>query len=227
MSSNFYRCLITRFFAGAVKLSVFLFAPFGMAETEPDWFALDDKIEQVNEGDLHFLVSPPNGPIHQHENRLQIPLSALTDGWVALQQCHRNLDPNRAAQIAFHKDRVRALQVVQADNIGRAYVEDASVQLEEIQPHSVICLRAELKILHKTDSGWQMRNGPFMRRFLDGFYPLAVQLELHWPADALALGDIHPSAQPGFKAETGAGYLRIDTVFEGRLRTEINFQAVF
>jgi len=184
---------------------------------------LDDDAEAralaVNEGELVFLTEPPAKPAHQHVNRLRVTELSLRDGWVSLEQCHSNLDPVPEAEIVFRRDRVRGLEVTQAEAIGAATVEGPSVQLRDVRPGATLCLRAETRALHSLGDGlYELRNGPYMRRFLDGYYPLRVVLDIRYPA-SIELVDFQPEDQPGFRPELSPQHVRFDTWFEGRLQT--------
>jgi hypothetical protein len=63
-----------------------------------------------------------------------------------------------------------------------------------------------------------------MRKFLDGYYPMRVTLEIEYPPQLLKLIDISPSEEPGFKHLESAGSIRLDAVFEGVLLTLIQFE---
>jgi hypothetical protein len=102
-------------------------------------------------------------------------------------------------------------------------VEGASVQLRDISRGATLCLQAETRALHPLGDGfYELRNGPYMRRFLDGYYPLRVSLDIQHPA-SIEVVDYQPDSQPGFRPEVSSGRVRFDTWFEGRLQTVIRF----
>lgn len=176
---------------------------------------------QVNEGRLRILPWPPDEPVHQHLNRIRITESSLDDGWVELEQCHQDLDPVAASQIVFHPKRIRGLRILGSEGITAARVEGASIQLQVIGPGARLCLRAESLALQRLPDGChRLRNGPYMRRFLDGFYPMRVRLQVRFPP-ALKPRDIKPRVQPGLQLTLSPGLLSIDALFEGRLFTDI------
>ena len=77
------------------------------------------------------------------------------------------------------------------------------------------------------DGSFSLRNGPFMRRFLDGYYPMHVSMDIEVPRDYLRFLDIRPRRQNGFKVDETAEGLYVDTWFEGKLYTEVRFEADF
>jgi hypothetical protein len=198
----------------------------GPADADPD-FPEDFDASTINEGELEFLANPPEKPVHTHHNQIFLKPTSLEDGWAALYQCHTHLDPVPAAQIVFHTERIRQLQVDQFTGIGSATVDGASVQLEAVDPGAKICLSAESRVVvPQPGSGFQVRNGPFMRSFLDGYYPMHVMLEISLPPGRWTLARSEPAPQPGFVVSYGEGKVRVDAWFSGQLRTRFYFEPV-
>lgn len=151
----------------------------------------------VNEGELRFLAEPPARPIHWHDNRITITDSSLEDGWVRLHQCHENLDPMPDVQVAYREGRVRNLRVTRAENIGQSWAEAHTVQLRNVQRNAVLCIEAETRALwHAGDNHYLLANGPYMRRFLDGFYPMRVSMRVRVDTPKLRFVEAHPEANP-------------------------------
>ena len=71
--------------------------------------------------------------------------------------------------------------------------------------------------------GYRLRNGPYMRRFLDGYYPMEVSIRIRYPAQLMALQTFEPAPQPGFILHTAPGEIELDARFEGRLQTRFDF----
>ena len=184
-----------------------------------------DSADAVNEGALHFLDTPPQKPVHHHQNRIRIDADSLTSGWVSLSQCHDNLDAVPRAQITFREGYVRDLRVDTFSRIEHAWIEGASVQLRNIEPGARLCLSAQTRALRNTGNGYfNLINGPYMRKFLDGYYPMRVTLNVTYPANVLRLIDISPEAQPGLGIAEQPGAIGVDALFEGELKTMIQFE---
>lgn len=184
-----------------------------------------ESADDVNEGTLHFLEVVPDKPLHHHQNRIRIDSGSLSTGWVSLSQCHDNLDAVPLAQITFREGFVRDLRVDSFSQIGDAWIEGASVQLRNIEHGARLCLTAQTRALRSTGNGYfNLLNGPYMRKFLDGYYPMRVSLEVDYPTQLLSLIDIMPAAQPGLKLVERPGAIRLDAVFEGELMTLIQFE---
>lgn len=184
----------------------------------------DSLIEEVNEGELVFLQKPPKKSVHHHHNRMLISDASIEDGWVGLEQCHRNLDPVSLAQIVFRQDRVRGLEVIRAGNIDKVWVEGPSIQLEGVRPNALLCIRAETRsFVYNEDGTFSLHSGPFMRRFLDGYYPMQVTLDVSVDSKRLRFYRMTPEKQAGFSIRHSEKSVHFDALFEGRLSTEIMF----
>lgn len=189
-----------------------------------DWFEEDFEARalEVNEGELRFLVKLPDKPVHHHDNVITLNAESLQDGWVGLRQCHYNIDKVSRAQILFREGRIRNLRITESKNIGKTWVEGASVQLTDINHDSSLCIEAESLVLTAGEDGqYRINNGPYMRRFLDGYYPMQVTMQVKLADSGLRFTSIKPERQPGFSVEDTADSIRFEAWFEGRLRTEI------
>jgi hypothetical protein len=196
----------------------------GGVHAADDFFDLRSA-NDVNEGTLNFLAEPPATPYHHHQNRISLTGESLASGWVRLEQCHDNLDKVARAQITFREGFVRDLKVESATHIENAWIEGPSVQLRNVAAGARLCLSAEAQALRNGGSGFFMlHNGPYMRKFLDGYYPMRVSIDVAYPEALLTLVDITPAAQSGLKVIEAPGAISMDAVFEGELRTLIQFQ---
>jgi hypothetical protein len=202
------------------------------AQAEAPWTtdwpdeSLDDPLERarsVNEGGLVLIPDPPAEPgLHAH-TRLLIDEASLAGGWVGMRQCYRGLDAVGNSEVRYRYARMQGLRVERAEGIDRAWVEGDSVQLRGVSAGARLCVRAEVDVLHETPGGYRLRNGPYHRQFLDGYYPMRVTLELRYPPSRLRLLEARPAAQPGLAQRREAGRIELDAWFEGRLEFELEF----
>ena len=184
-----------------------------------------ESADAVNEGQLHFLETLPAKPVHHHQNRIRIETDSLASGWVSLSQCHDHLDAVPSAQITFREGFVRDLRVDAFTHIKDAWIEGSSVQLRHVEPGARLCLSAQIRALRNTGNGYfNLINGPYMRKFLDGYYPMRVTLDVDYPAQTLTLLDISPPTQTGLDIAEQPGAIRMEAVFEGELQTMIQFE---
>jgi hypothetical protein len=195
-------------------------------DIDADWpdDDLEERIASVSDGELRFLTPRATVAAHRHVNRIRIDPGSLVDGWVSLEQCHTRMDAVPAAEVKFHPERIRGLRVTGAERIGRAWVEGPSVQLQNVGHGARLCVAAESRALLALGEGrYRLRNGPFMRRFLDGYFPMRVELDVYYPSATLSFAGSEPRAQPGFEVHAESGRLRADATFEGRLFTCLDF----
>ena len=219
---------LTAFLLGLL-LTCFAFAQDFTQQELDDWFNDDSsaRIAAVNEGQLVFLKQPPAKPVHHHYNIITLTDDSVRDGWALLEQCHDHLDKVPATQIVFREDRVRNLEIVSFQGIKKAWVEGATVQLRDIGDHARVCLKVQSQVLIKnTDGTYHVNNGPFMRRFLDGYYPMHVSMDVLLHTDKLRYLDITPPQQQGFRVTASRHEVKYDGWFEGRLQTLIRFTPV-
>jgi hypothetical protein len=192
----------------------------------PDPGAMADSAG-VNEGELAFIADVPERRVLQTRNHLTILPTSLAGGWVSLEQCQGNLDPVAAVEIVYRYHGMRGLRIVSASGMESAVLDGNSVQLTGVRHGGEVCIRAEVQVLKPDGAGgYRLQSGPFHRRFLDGYYPLRLDYRVEWPADRLALEAVSPGAQPGFRITGAPGALQIDTLFEGRLTIELQFETV-
>ncbi|HDP90031.1 MAG TPA: alpha/beta hydrolase [Thioalkalivibrio sp.] len=213
-------------------LGILALLPHTTLATDPDDDWLNDDSEfralAVNDGELKFIDEPKGKPVHHHHNRIELFDTSLDDGWVGLVQCHENLDAVRRAQVVYNEHRSRGLEVTSFENIGRAWVEGATVQLEDVGQRARLCVRAETLALEANEDGsYSLRNGPFMRRFLDGYYPMRVSMDIRVPEQYLRFAGTQPPRQDGFDVWSTPEGVQINAWFEGRLHTEVRFQPDF
>jgi len=193
-----------------------------------DWFdePPQPRVPQVSEGELQFLTSAPATRILQSLNRLSVFAHSLEDGWVGLQQCYRGLDPVPDAEIVYAYENMRGLAIQSQTGIASATARQTSIVLEGVGKDAQLCVMAEVQILRRNADGhYTLRNGPFHRRFLDGYFPMRVTLDVRFPAERLRLLSVSPPAQPGFSVVQETGRLSIDTLFAGSLTIEAVFAA--
>ncbi len=215
-------CPTFRRFGKAAFLLAFLPLCAQAAPSEEELFFKN--ISEVNDGDLRFLAKAPERLAHHHQNRITLTPDSRDSGWVKLEQCHQHLDPVPNTQIVYSQDRIRALRITRAENIERAWVDEDSVQMENIRHDALICVEAESRaLLRDGPNAYILRNGPYMRRFLDGYYPMRVTMAINLGGSGLRFDSSVPASQPGFNLHVSRDEVGYDTWFEGKLTTAIRF----
>jgi len=222
--NKFDFCLIFLLFVTA-SFSTPLYA---FTEEELQWFANDEEknVDSVNEGELNFLTTTKNNTLHSI-NVLTINTQSIDTGWVKLRQCYRHLDKLPAVDITYQYRFMRALAIHSKKQIEKATINNQTISLENISDNAEICVRAEVRIFYQNSDGtFSLMNGPYHRRFLDGYYPYHVTLAVTYPQHVLRPVKTIPEEQQGFEIIHQQGKTTIDTVFEGILNTEIIFKLI-
>ena len=221
---NNYALLVCVFILGAP-----VYASEPSVEELERWFESDDtappKTDNVNEGKLVFLSKIPDKRIPTVINNITITENSLLTGWVTINQCYQDLDPISAVEIVYRYRQMRNLKIKSSKNIHSVRLEGNSVQLNEVNPGAGLCVNLQAQILYlSNESKFELRNGPFERKFLDGYYPLYVQLKIQYPSKKIVFITSEPHASPGFIIREDTNQLIIDTWFEGKLTTKLIFR---
>jgi hypothetical protein len=214
---------------GLTLLLTVLLSPMSADAFTPEQEAwLEDESEQraraVNEGNLVFLPGEPDPAVLSSDSKLIITPQSINTGWVELYQCYAQLDAVAAMQVEYQYKQLRNLQLLSAVHIGKAWIDGQTVQLEDVEPGATLCIHAQVRIFYrKNNRTFSLVNGPFHRRFLDGYYPYHVILRITYPDSQLEFFEIQPPPQPGFSVSRGKGNIHIEAWFEGVLNTETRF----
>ncbi|MEA2079250.1 MAG: hypothetical protein U9P00_05220 [Pseudomonadota bacterium] len=191
-----------------------------------DWFNEETgrDVPQVREGELVFLSPPPENKTLHSINTITVTRTSLDDGWVQLRQCYEGLDAVPAAEVDYQYKKLRRLRIDSKTNIGQVASREQTVQLTDVQHGATLCIRAEAQILYpQADGRFLLRNGPFHRRFLDGYFPLHVSMDVQFPSTLLHYIDVSPEAQSGFEVDVKDEHVYIDSWFAGMLSIEVHF----
>jgi len=216
---------------GILMFSRILFAatPVPTEAEKEAWFNDDAefRIADVNEGELNLLPNSAKASLHKSENRINILSNSTKDGWVEMMQCHRGLDIVPLAQLVFPEYIIRGLKITKQKAIEVAVVEGKSVQMENISQDAELCVAMQIKALHKELNGqYSLKNGPYQRRFLDGYYPMHLELVIDYRHANIKPVAVHPTVQPGMKVDDDKNVLMINVDFEGVLRTRVLFSKI-
>jgi len=199
---------------------VFLFIINTNIVKAEEWF-LD-----TNEGELEFLDSPVAKAAFHSDNLFVINRDSLKTGWIKLHQCYSNIDPIFKVEILYQYREIKNLELVSSINIGKAKVLENSVALENVKPGAALCVRAWVRNFYQeADSSYVLKSGPFMRKFLDGYYPFLLSMRIFYPESLLKFESSEPKAQPGFALKSLPENLNLKAWFTGRLNLKFYFAA--
>lgn len=179
---------------------------------------------QINTGELEFLAHPPAKPVPHSDNTFIIDQESLATGWLTLRQCHINLDPVPELEVVYQYRQMKDLHIIERENILHAKVVGKSVQMEDLQKGNRLCIQAQIRVFYPEGNKYKLINGPYHRRFLDGYFPYHVSLHVLYPSERLEPESVLPKAQPGLTIRHSSGRIDIDAWFEGKLMTEIVFR---
>ena len=135
------------------------------------WFESDEQVlpyvDDVSEGELRFLVKPPDKRVTTISNEIHIYNHSLESGWVDIHQCYDDLDPIDAVEVVYRYHNMRQLKILSTEKIKKAWVEKQSVQLKQVEKSAKLCVSLQAQIFYQQGKlGFVLRNGPFERRFL-------------------------------------------------------------
>ncbi len=198
------------------------------ADDIEQWFNEDTATTpvQVNENEIEFLPVPPAKPVLHTINKLIINQNSIDNGWVKLAQCYKHLDPIGKTDVVYRYKFLRALDITSKRHIGKATIKGQSIALEDVGNNAELCVKAEVRIFYQNpDSTFSLINGPYHRKYLDGYFPYHVTLSIQYPESKLTLINTIPREQPGFELDKETNRLTVDTHFAGTLMTEIIFKA--
>ncbi|MDH5518715.1 MAG: hypothetical protein OEY36_13010 [Gammaproteobacteria bacterium] len=185
----------------------------------------DTDHSQVNEGILEFINHSLKPSVLHTVNRLKISPSSIDNGWVYMEQCYRHIDKLPELDIIFQYRHINNLSVLSKQNIESVRINKQRITLTNVGHNSELCVSANVRIFYQNlDLSFSLINGPYHRRFLDGYYPFRVSLSVAYPETLLLVKKIIPEKQLGFSVNHAAGTIAIDTLFKGILKTEIIFE---
>jgi len=184
----------------------------------------DNDVSHVNEGQLVFIPPPSDKkPLHSI-NQLTIDKNSIDNGWVKLQQCYKHLGILEQAEISYKYRFMKQLTLISKKNIDKASVKKQSIELSNIKKNAELCISADVRIFYQNpDLSFSLINGPFHRRFLDGYYPYHVTLKINYPEQLLLFKNSIPKQQKDFSIQRKTNQIIVDTYFEGILNTEMRF----
>ena len=217
---------------------IFLFSIFSFAFTSltqakeflsPEdlerWFNSDDDhpTRTVSDGQLTFLNTKVKEGTFRSDITITIDQNSIDNGWVALTQCYSNLDSIHRTAIVYRKNFIKNITILSSKNIKLTEVSGNKVLLQDVTNNASLCVGINSRTFYQNeDLSFSLVIGPYHRKFLDGYYPYHLNLNIHFDPK-LKFKYSLPKSQPGFEIKQQSNSLLIDTLFEGRLKTEFRF----
>jgi hypothetical protein len=174
------------------------------------------------EGQIKYLKERPDPGAYSYESRVKITAASLESGSVQIATCHYQLDPIRKVVIVFNPNRIQAIAVKSIDKMASAEVKNNQVVLTDVERGASICIDLQSKALDQVGAGqYRLNAGPLMRRYFDGFLPMAAKLRVDWPANMLVVEKTMPSEKEGIQVVQGNDGVQLDMIFAGKMTAQI------
>ena len=181
----------------------------------------------ATEGQIKYLKERPDPGAYSYESRVKITAASLASGSVEIATCHYQLDPIRKVVIVFNPDRIQAIAVKSIDKMASAEVKNNQVVLTDVERGASICIDLQSKALDQVGAGqYRLNAGPLMRRYLDGYLPMAAKIRVDWPANMLTVDKTTPSEKEGIQVVQGNDGVQLDMIFAGKMTARIDLKKI-
>ncbi len=179
----------------------------------------------ATEGQIKFLKERPDPGAYSYESRVKITAASLESGSVQIATCHYQLDPIRKVVIVFNPNRIQAIVVKSVDGMASAEVKNNQVVLTDVERGASICIDLQSKALDQVGAGqYRLNAGPLMRRYLDGYLPMAAKIRVDWPTNMLTVEKTAPSEKEGIQVVQGNDGVQLNMIFAGKMTAQIDLK---
>lgn len=204
-----------------------------LSAEEKAWLEDDSGLNTalVNEGQLTFVDPELTAGKYALFNQIRFLGDSMQSRQIAFTQCHKHLDAIRAIDIVYNAQTISDLQVTSSKNIENYQVENDKVELYQVGKDAEICISGKSKTLSYNPESqlWELQRGPYMRKFLDGYYPMHLQESIQLSNSEFDFQQIHLAGNTQLKPLTqieqnGEGKtITLNYYFEGRLQPTYQF----
>ena len=179
----------------------------------------------ATEGQIKYLKERPDPGAYSYESRVKITAASLDSGSVQIATCHYQLDPIRKVVIVFNPNRIQAITVKSIDKMASAEVKNNQVVLTDVERGASICIDLQSKALDQVGAGqYRLNAGPLMRRYLDGYLPMAAKIRVDWPTNMLTVEKTAPSEKEGIQVVQGNDGVQLNMIFAGKMTAQIDLK---
>jgi hypothetical protein len=179
----------------------------------------------ATEGQIKYLKERPDPGAYSYESRVKITAASLESGSVQIATCHYQLDPIRKVVIVFNPNRIQAIAVKSIEKMASAEVKNNQVVLTDVERGASICIDLQSKALDQVGAGqYRLNAGPLMRRYLDGYLPMAAKIRVDWPTNMLTVDKTTPSEKEGIQVVQGNDGVQLDMIFAGKMTAQIDLK---
>jgi len=128
--------------------------------------------------------------------------------------------------VTYRKNLIKNLKVLSSKHIKHAKVSGNKVILKEVAKDASLCIGATARNFYQNeDESFSLVNGPYHRKFLAGYFLYHLNLNINF-SPKLKFSYSAPKQQSGFQIKQLSNSLLVDTLFEGRLKTEFRFNLI-
>lgn len=174
------------------------------------------------EGEIKYLKVRPDPGAYSYESRVKITPQSLETGSVEIATCHYQLDPIAKVVIVFNPERIQAIAIQSLDKMTSAVIKDNEVVLTDVERGASICIGLKSRALDQLGDGrFKLNAGPLMRRYFDGYLPMAAKLRVDWPANMLILEKTSPAEKDGIDVVKGNDGVQLNMIFAGKMTAQI------
>jgi hypothetical protein len=179
----------------------------------------------ATEGQIKYLKERPDPGAYSYESRVKITAASLESGSVQIATCHYQLDPIRKVVIVFNPNRIQAIAVKSIDKMASAEVKNNQVVLTDVERGASICIDLQSRALDQVAAGqYRLNAGPLMRRYLDGYLPMAAKIRVDWPTNMLTVEKTAPSEKEGIEVVQGNDGVQLNMIFAGKMTAQIDLK---
>jgi len=179
----------------------------------------------ATEGQIKYLKERPDPGAYSYESRVMITAASLESGSVQIATCHYQLDPIRKVVIVFNPNRIQAIAVKSIDKMASAEVKNNQVVLTDVERGASICIDLQSKALDQVGADqYRLNAGPLMRRYLDGYLPMAAKIRVDWPTNMLTVEKTAPSEKEGIEVVQGNDGVQLNMIFAGKMTAQIDLK---
>jgi len=176
-------------------------------------------------GQIKYLKERHDPNAYSYESRVKITAASLESGSVQIATCHYQLDPIRKVVIVFNPNRIQAIAVKSIDKMASAEVKNNQVVLTDVERGASICIDLQSRALDQVAAGqYRLNAGPLMRRYLDGYLPMAAKIRVDWPTNMLTVEKTAPSEKEGIQVVQGNDGVQLDMIFAGKMTAQIDLK---
>lgn len=196
----------------------------GLTPEEKAWFLDDSNLDAMAVASENLIWSDKASKENYWlKNALKINTQSLKTGWLEFSQCHYQLDPVPKIEVTYNAKHTRNLTILSYQDIDQAKALNDTVVLMNVKRGAQVCIQGESQTLKPLDNGFSLQRGPYMRKFLDGYYPMIVEESIELNLINARLIKQDPINPRKLKKEPESNLYHFNYAFEGQLRPYYEF----